>query len=203
MRQGSCALRKNQHLPQYTADAPAAVFRATMLGYDVAPGPRRGSRKKAALERRRSFQFLAGGHEIRFRRRLPSWRRNTPLPARAEPHGTWLLADQTRRVGLCGLFSTCSASHQIDTVTKASRLLKIQSARRGVHSAPEVLDSVGHHRSTRDRRFGRHRAIYGRCCARRNFLISDRPLHTHSLPDQPRRRCQRVGTRLQKPALRP
>jgi hypothetical protein len=79
----------------------------------------------AALATSISLSFPAGRQQVRLRRRLPSWRRNRTLPARAKPHGPRLLANQTRRVGLCDLLGTGPASQQIDPVTNAPGLLKI------------------------------------------------------------------------------
>jgi hypothetical protein len=86
--------------------------------------------------------LAAGRHEVRFGRRLPSWRRNRPLPARAKPHRAWLLPSKTRRVGLRSLCSTCSASNQIDAVAQAARLFEIERSCRSVHLALKLLDSV-------------------------------------------------------------
>jgi hypothetical protein len=63
------------------------------------------------------------------------------------------LANQTRRVGLCDLCSTRSASHQIDTIANAPCLLKIESARSSVHLALEILDCVRHSLSTQECEF--------------------------------------------------
>lgn len=125
------------------------------------PRPRLGISSRPACDRRAwsalqrlrprsSFWLSARRHKVGLWRRLPPWRRNRPLATRANPHRTRLLANQTRCVGLRGLCSTRSTSHQIDAVTKAPRLLEIQSARRSVHFASEILDGVGHRRSTRD-----------------------------------------------------
>lgn len=78
------------------------------------------------------------------------------MSACTKSHGARLLADQTRRVGLCGLSSTCSASHQVDAVTNTPRLLEIESARRRIHPTLEILDGIGHHHATRGYGFRRH-----------------------------------------------
>jgi len=121
---------------------------------------RRAGAPRRHLRGRSSFPFPAGRLEIGLRRRLPSWRGNWPLSACAKSHGARLLADQTRRVGLCGLSSTCSASHQVDAVTNTPRLLEIESTRRRVHPALEILDGIGHHHTTRRCNLRRHCAPF-------------------------------------------
>ncbi len=81
------------------------------------------------------------------------------MSARAEPHGARLLANQTRRVGLCGFCSARAAAHQIDAVTKASRFLEIQCVRRSVHPAVKIPDGIGHYRLTPGGAFGPHSAF--------------------------------------------
>ena len=83
--------------------------------------------------------------QIRLGRPFPARRRSDPLLARTKPHGAWLLANQTRRIGSRCFDLRRPALHHTDAVTKAARLFEIQIIRRLVHSALQILDSVGHY----------------------------------------------------------
>jgi len=72
------------------------------------------------------------------------------LPACAKTHRARLLADQTRRVGLCGVRRIRAASHQIDAVANFPRLFEIERARRRFHCDVEICDRFAHDGSTRE-----------------------------------------------------
>lgn len=94
------------------------------------------------------------------------------MPACAKSHGARLLANQTRCIGLFGVRSTGSASHQVDAIANSLGLLKIEGVCSSFHVTLKIIDGLAHNRSMHENGSQRH-------CPNRIWSVAD----SESLPE--------------------